>query len=320
MTITRAELQNLGGHLPLFRSPAAVSDDWLHSEAVQSYLNLYHINFALELEDISHRFGRFAAAGFDIALHHWQRADSRGTVFVIHGFTDNVGLMQHLLRHLLRSGWSVVAFDLPGHGLSSGERAVIDNFDQYRDVLFECLALLEGAASGPWLAVGQSTGAAVWLNYLCAFPDQDRIQRTLLLAPLVRSHGWAWQRWALPWVRLWVPELPRKFLANSHDRDFVHFIQYQDPLQPHTIPLRWVAAMAQWDRKFNSLATQWQPLVVVQGDQDLTVDWHYNVRRVQQVFPDTRLQLVEGAGHQLVNEAEPWRSQVLATISAWLDS
>lgn len=320
MTITRTELQNLGTHLPLFGGPDATAESWLHSESVQSYLNLYHINFSLEIANVGHRFGKFAAAGFDIALHHWQVENALGTVFVIHGFTDNVGLMQHLIRHLLTSGYSVVAFDLPGHGLSSGARAAIDNFDQYRDVLFECLELMESRAQTPWFGVGQSTGGAVWINYLCSFPDQEKVQKTLLLAPLVRAHGWSWLQWFYPMVRFFTPTLQRKFVTNSHDPEFLKFIEFQDPLQPPTLPLRWVGAMDRWAGRIESFSPQWQPLAIVQGDQDVTVDWRYNLRKIQSLFPDSQLTLIEGAAHQLVNEAEPWRTDVMKAISGWLKS
>ncbi len=61
----------------------------------------------------------------------WTPEQPRGTAFVVHGYFDHLGLYRHLLERLLDQGWRVVLWDLPGHGLSSGARATIDDFEDY---------------------------------------------------------------------------------------------------------------------------------------------------------------------------------------------
>ncbi|MEB3734885.1 alpha/beta hydrolase [Halopseudomonas pachastrellae] len=49
--------------------------------------------------------------------------------------TIHMGLYRHLIQWGAGAAYAVLAFDLPGHGLSSGERASIDCFLRYQKVL-----------------------------------------------------------------------------------------------------------------------------------------------------------------------------------------
>lgn len=328
MPPTLESLQQLAANLPDIDFSLSVDQtDWLATQPVQDYLNHYHINFAEEGLCESHHFGKFPAAGFDIAVQIWRPLQAltgdhqpKGTIFLIHGFTDSVGLMQHAIRFLLKHHWHVVAFDLPGHGLSSGVQASIDSFDQYREVLQVCLASCQQALPSPWRGIGQSTGSAVWLNYLGAQPDQKYIETILLLAPLIRPTGWGTARWFFPAVKLMTQQLKRKFNMTSHDEAFLHFVRYKDPLQARITPLRWASAMEEWVQHFGRFAVQRYPLTIIQGDADTTVDFQYNLRVIAAKFPCTRVAIIHEGRHQLVNESQHFREQVFSEIATWLSA
>jgi alpha-beta hydrolase superfamily lysophospholipase len=95
---------------------------------------------------------------------------------VIHGYYDHAGLYRHLIRHLIDRGLAVLAFDLPGHGLSSGAPATIESFDEYVDAFDACLLALEDHMPPPWLLLGQSTGGAIAMEWLLA-RGHDRAAR-----------------------------------------------------------------------------------------------------------------------------------------------
>lgn len=320
MDISYQTLQKMARDLPPFEGNQKAISNWLQSTDVQAYLNHYHINFCNEVAKLSHRFGQLHAGGFSIACHQWQPQQARGTVILVHGYTDNVGSMQHIIRFLLEQQWAVVAFDLPGHGLSSGEQASIDSFDQYRQVLFDVLNQLQDKTPNPWHILGQSTGAAVILNYLASYPDQQKIDRALLLAPLVRSYGWQRDRCLFALIKPFVSSLKRTFTLSSHDQNFLDFVQHRDPLQPLRTPVAWIAAMREWVGKFTEMTPQWRQLMVIQGDDDHTVDWEFNIAEIERVFPKTDTHIISGAHHQLVNEAPAYRNQVFSLVGQWLRS
>ncbi|GAB3093678.1 alpha/beta hydrolase [Aestuariicella hydrocarbonica] len=332
MTPTFESLQQLAADLPqLDFSLCTDQTAWLKSSPVQDYLNHYHINFTTEGLCRKHLLGKFAAAGFDIAAHLWlpslQSADevakrtvtAKGTIFLVHGFTDSVGLMQHAIRFLLQQGWNVVAFDLPGHGLSSGVQASIESFDQYREVLQTCLDHCRQHMPKPWHGVGQSTGGSVWLNYVATFPNQSAIDKVLLLAPLIRPKGWGTARWFFPVVKLFTGQLTRKYNLTSHDEDFLDFVRHRDPLQARITPLRWASAMEEWVQNFQVYPVQQRPLKIIQGDADTTVDFKYNVDAICATFPNTKVVMIPNARHQLVNESAAFRKKVFSHVLNWLD-
>src|SRR5699024_4012803 len=93
---------------------------------------------------------------------------------------------------------AVLAYDLPGHGLSSGPRAEIDDFRTYREVLEQCLAQARHHLPGPWHVIAQSTGGAIVMDYLLhhGFDDGNSpFRQIILLAPLVRPYKWSSARW-----------------------------------------------------------------------------------------------------------------------------
>ena len=60
------------------------------------------------------------------------------------------------------------------------------------------------------------------------------------------------------------------------------------------------------------------PALIIQGEDDATVDWRYNVGVIRQLFPASEVVYLSEAGHQLANESEKIRSDYLLEVEAWL--
>lgn len=284
--------------------------------AVEQYFRHYGTNFAETLGGVEQRIGRFRSGHFGIVCQAYLREKPRATVFLVHGYFDHVGLYAPLIAYLLEKNYSVVAFDLPGHGLSSGEAASISSFRHYDRALEDCIRVCDGHLPGPWHIVGQSTGGAAVMSYLMGEPLQP-FARVSLLAPLVRPMHWRVGRWAHFGVRRFRDQLPRNFKANSHDPEFIEFVKKQDPLQCHFLKMEWIRAMDQWLKWFVSLPPSAARLQVIQGEGDTTVDWRYNLKVIQQKFPAAEVLRVRKAKHHLVGETEDLRSEVFSAIDAY---
>ncbi len=265
--------------------------------------------------------GSFDAAGFRIFCQSFTFSPGgcRGTVFVLHGYYDHGGLYGKLLRYLLLKGYAVVLFDLPGHGLSSGDRAAITSFAQYTDVLDALLTRAATAAlPAPWHLVGQSTGGTIAMDYClrhCA-ETAPRVDKVVLLAPLVRPHQW-WHGSLLHSVLKHVVEgIPRNFVDNSHDTEFLHFLREEDPLQSRLLSARWVSALKEWLKRFEAAPACTKALFVVQGTGDTTVDWHYNLQAIARKFPLAHIETISEARHHLVNESPPYREHLYGLLDS----
>lgn len=291
------------------------------------YLNYYGLNaeniFSRQHPANIHLLGCFSSAGFRIACHYFSPPPEqvRGTAFIVHGYYDHAGLYGHLIKYCLQKNLAVVIFDLPGHGLSSGESASIESFAQYREVFSECLCIAQKAGiSKPWLAIGQSTGSAIIMDYMLANCEQpSRFEHIVLLAPLVRPYQW-WRGRALhavltPFVRT----IKRNFVVNSSNEEFLRFVRESDPLQSQRLSAHWVGALKRWLIEFEQYNSCDIPVSVLQGALDTTVDWRYNLRAIERKFPHASTYMIADARHHLVNESQGIRERLCAILDAILD-
>ena len=308
--------------MPTMHFDVEQDSTWTAATEVQTYLDFYGINFAKTLQAV-HGFGAVDACGFRIASHYWLPANPQGTLIVVHGYYDHVGIFSHVIEFGLRNNLAVLAFDLPGHGLSSGEQVAIDSFDQYADVLDVLMQAARPLLPAPYFALGQSTGGAALLNYLWRY-DAARaaplLERVALCAPLVLPRSWGTSRVLYALLHRFIKRLPHGRARSSHDADFNRFIDEQDCLHSPTLSVRWVGAMKAWDKQFRQFSPLLSSVLMVQGDEDMTVAWRYNLQQIQRALPNTQVVMVPGAGHQLVNETELLRTQVFNAISRYFFS
>lgn len=341
----KPRFEGLAERLPLLTFDPQADSAWGEDSEVQAYLDYYSINLTRDYPGVRHGFGRVAAAGFDLATHYWLPERPRGTLVVVHGYYDHVGLYGHALRFGLDQGYAVLTFDLPGHGLSSGAHASIDSFDQYADALQEVLVASDPLLPRPWHCLAQSTGGATVLNYLWRYgPERvkspecinslERInspervegpehtegfERIALCAPLILPFAWRTSFFAYWLARPWLKRVRRVFRGSSHDAAFNHFVRHRDGLQYTYLPLKWVTAMRRWDSQFFRFPTLEKSLLIVQGSADQTVDWHYNLAQIRRRLPNAHIHMVAGARHHLVNESPKYRAPVFNAVAQWLD-
>ncbi len=287
-----------------------------HAESYLRHYKLAAINAPPSAQHgTRHYLGKLETAGYSVASQYWLPSKIKGTVFVVHGYFDHSALYRHLFSYLLQRGYAVVTFDLPGHGLSDGERASIASFDHYVETFDGLLAACTEHLPQPWHAVGQSTGGAIVLKHLLEEIDgQSLFQHIALLAPLLHTRNWAVGRLTYRLLHRFISRVERKFKANSGDADFLNFLKCSDPLQSRHIALEWVGSMKRWTEEFHHLPVNHKALTIVQGDQDMTLDWRYNLRQFRQKLPNAQVTMLAGAQHHLVNEVDDLRRQTFAAL------
>jgi len=287
-----------------------------------AYLRHYDIHFTESIEGLAHQLGRIETDSHVIAAHLWTPRNASGSAVVIHGYYDHVGLYGHLIRFLLERNLAVLTFDLPGHGLSSGEPATIETFDHYVEAFDACFRAFEAHLPMPRHLFGQSTGGAIAMEWLLANEisrSSAPFEKIVLLAPLVRPYLWPVNRIIYEVARRTITERPRSFVFNNQNREFIEFLRDRDPLQARTLPVQWVTAMQAWRKRFERYRpTDLAPLVV-QGHADRTVDRKYNVKVIERLF-QPRVFYIPEARHHLVNESPEVRAQIFAAIAAELEA
>ena len=303
----RASLQPLAAGQPL------------SSEAL-AYQRFYGLDFPHRTPAPKRQLGCFNAGGYQLVSQvWWPDSPPVATLFVIHGFYDHMGLYRHVIEWGLNRGFVVIACDLPGHGLSSGERASIDDFAQYQAVLQGLFIEAQSLhLPQPWHLCGQSTGGAIVLDHLLRYGEQSPAQgKAILLSPLVRPKDWGWSKLSYYLLRPFVKGIARRFSENSNDPAFLPFLQ-ADPLQPLRLPTAWVGALARWIPRIENASPSARQPLVVQGQADKTVDWQHNLEVLKTRFNQPRVLLLPEARHHLANETAAIREQYFGFLDQYL--
>lgn len=281
----------------------------------QAFLDFYGLNDPLLAQ---HHIGYVEHAGRRIATQAFFPAQPvRGTVLLMHGYYDHIALFRSLIQLALSQHYAVFGWDLPGHGLSEGSRSSIDDFREYQALLDHMLHTQLPQMPGPLQVIAQSTGCAIIMDWLLSnhiTADNNPFDQIILLAPLVRPHGWISACISHTLIAPFVSQIARSFGTNSHDEAFLRFVREQDPLQDKTLSVAWVGALRKWVPHFLSLPASTLRPLIVQGHEDMTVDWRYNLRVLHNKFANaTVLHLAEGR-HHLAGESEAIKAQYFPAI------
>ncbi|GGK64308.1 alpha/beta hydrolase [Amphritea balenae] len=314
MQMLNAELLRSG--LPAFEQARLSGSD----ELLREYLACYGLRLIL---DAGHRLEACQQNVLGQALfvqHYRTRLTARGTVVVLHGYFDHSGLYKHLISYLLETGWDVLIYDLPGHGLSEGRALSIDAFTSYARQLTELIQSRAEQLTGPWVMLGQSTGAAIVIEQQLRFGYREwPVKAQVLLAPLVRPCGWQDIVKKYRWLRFLIRSVPRTYGASSGDQKFLDFIRYKDPLQHHRIPVKWIGAMLRWVESVEQMSGLPTRPLCIQGVEDETVEWRHNLGVLGRLYPGLDIHLLQKARHHLVCEEAGIRLQVFQMIDEHLN-
>ncbi len=130
----------------------------------------------------------------ELFCSRYDAENPRGTVLMVHGFTECGDKFSELIWSLLRNHWSVVAYDQRGHGRSWREPntsdssvVYVEHFSDYvRDLEAVCARVLSGMPK-PWMVFSHSMGGAVTAWYL-ELHDGETFDRAVFCAPMIACH------------------------------------------------------------------------------------------------------------------------------------
>jgi len=302
-------------HIPEFDFNHLIYD---HPEEICAYKTYYGLDFENRFDGFQYAVGYQNQGPFKIVFHLFQLPEAKGTVNLQHGYYDHVGIYNHVIEHCLEQGFNVFSYDLPGHGLSSGERAGIQSFQQYDDVFAAGLSQVQQHLPGPIVAMGQSTGGAVIINYLLSrglTRHTSPFANVLLLAPLVRPVNWNRSVLFYFLARPFISQMKRTFAQNSNNQTFLTFLSEHDPLQPLFLKTSWVGALHKWIQFIENCAPVDLDVTIVQGTDDGTVDYRHNMVVLKEKFSGFNVHYIEDGRHHLVNEDAEKLQQVFQCLT-----
>ena len=128
--------------------------------------------------------------GKSIHYEEYQKLLSRGSIIILHGFTESAEKFREMTYYFRKAGYSVYALDLRGHGKSHHDsdnplKVDIDTFDTYAEELNIFIEkIVKPSSKGKEIFIySHSLGSTVALLYMIKHPYT--IKKAVLSSPMI---------------------------------------------------------------------------------------------------------------------------------------
>jgi alpha-beta hydrolase superfamily lysophospholipase len=271
------------------------------------------------------------ADGTSLALRRWTvpaGRERRGSLVLVHGLGEHSGRYDAVARMLNDTGLEVWSYDHRGHGRSGGARGALPRADALLEDLRSVFARAADAArtvgdTAPPFLLGHSMGGVIAAR--AATGGWVAPRGLILSSPALRLRLTPPQRALLPVVARILPDAPLPnglpLQALSHDPDTITAYQSDgdnhDRITPRLARFMVTAGAA---ARQDAARLRVPTLLLVAG-ADRLVD-PAGARAFARALPSGvgTLHWYDDLYHELFNEREPDRSEVLTDLRTWVDA
>ncbi len=260
--------------------------------------------------------------GFRLNCHEWLAEQPLCTLVLVHGYGEHAGRYAQVAGILNARRISVVAADLRGHGLSSGERGHVAAFEDYH---LDIRAMVDHAESlsrgGPIALLGHSMGGLLCVDWLLAGKGQS-IFSLALSSPMIACESFTSFKMGL----LRLSSLLRKSVGTGLSgakvcRDQVLALQYDtDPLIFHRASCAWVFEVKRaMDRVAANAARLSLPSLILYAEEDEVVMPSATKSFAESLtVDDLEVEGIPEAYHEIFNEPVEARKALIGRVARWL--
>ena len=277
---------------------------------------------------MKHREGNFLGAGAaNLYYQSWHPDDkTRAIVVIVHGLGAHSDIFGNIVDFLVPRHYGIYSFDLRGHGRSSGQRAYINSWSEFREDLKAFLELVNTElvntenSDCPIFLLGQSLGGTIVLDYVLHYPN--KFQGLILCSPAL---GVSISPLKLAIGRIFSRFLPRFSLdtgidleSGSRDPEMVAAFA-QDSMRHFKGTARLATEFlrtASWIEEQAEMLKV--PLLILQGGADqVTLPESSRLLFEKVTFADKEIREYPESYHELHNDLN--YQEVLADIENWLE-
>jgi alpha-beta hydrolase superfamily lysophospholipase len=268
-------------------------------------------------------FERTAFDGLKLYFQGWQtEQELKGVISLVHGLGEHSGRYAHWADLLNQAGYSVLSYDLRGHGKSGGQRGHISSFN---DFLNDTEVLINEAKSqfppAPLFLYGHSLGGIIVTNYvLRKKPQLNGVIVTALSnkTSLQEQKAKVLMSKVLGFV---VPKLSMStgLVPETISRDPEVVGKYiNDPLIHHQATLSFAKGSLDAIAWADEHAEEWNlPVLFMHGEMDKLGYADGSREFAAKIKGDCTLKIWPGMFHEVHNEPE--KDQVFDYLRKWLD-
>jgi acylglycerol lipase len=270
-----------------------------------------------------YEFTRNGFDGLNLYFRAWQtEQEQKGVICLVHGLGEHSGRYANWADLLNQAGYSLLTYDLRGHGKSAGQRGHVRSFEDYlKDT---DLFLKEAQDRYPGVAMflyGHSLGALIVSEYVLS--RKPKLNGVIITA-LSNKTPLQEQKIKVALSKLLGTLVPRISLSSglipstiSKDPEVVR--QYvNDPLVHHQVSLGWGKSALDNIAWIEQHANEWTlPVLFMHGEKDQLGYAEGSRQFAAKIKGDCTLKIWPGLFHEVHNEPE--KEVVFAFLRNWLD-
>jgi acylglycerol lipase len=270
-----------------------------------------------------YEFTRNGFDGLNLYFRAWQtEQEQKGVICLVHGLGEHSGRYANWADLLNQAGYSLLTYDLRGHGKSAGQRGHVRSFEDYlKDT---DLLLKEAQDRYPGVAMflyGHSLGALIVSEYVLS--RKPKLNGVIITA-LSNKTPLQEQKIKVALSKLLGTLVPRISLSSglipstiSKDPEVVR--QYvNDPLVHHQVSLGWGKSALDNIAWIEQHANEWTlPVLFMHGEKDQLGYAEGSRQFAAKIKGDCTLKIWPGLFHEVHNEPE--KEVVFAFLRNWLD-
>lgn len=260
--------------------------------------------------------------GLELSVFSYPVPNAKLNIIFIHGYTDHSGRYHELKKIINDSGYSITFYDQRGYGVSQGERAYVEDFDDYCKDLNTIIDNFR-VVGIPTILMGVSMGGCIISKYLIDY-GEGKINGAVLLSPMLKisDNVAPFLRKISKILAAIVPKLKTiKLESEALSRDPEIVTQYEnDSLVYHggAVVKTGVEMLDAVTYVQENLEKITLPVLVLHGTADRLTDPKGSKKFVDQIKSADKLFLeYPGLYHELLNEPE--KDQVFEDLMAWLE-
>jgi len=261
--------------------------------------------------------------GLSLFGQNWQPENHpKAVIYLVHGMGEYSGRYVHVADRLTKAGYAIFAFDLRGHGQSSGPRG---HTPSYEALMKDISSLLEVADKQfpqlPFFLYGHSLGGNLVLNYILRHQPQ--------LKGVIVTDPWLRLAFEPPAFKVTLGKVMNKIWpsfsqssgldtkALSHDPHVVRAYE-NDPLVHDHISARMFIGIYQSGQWALEHASEFSlPLLLMQGGDDKIISVEAGREFADKIKENCTLKIWDGLYHEIHNEPE--KEEVFKYLIDWLD-
>ena len=247
-----------------------------------------------------------------LAARAWAPTGGEPTWLAVlaHGYGEHLGRYHHIAENLVNAGAVVYGADHRGHGHSSGERVLIDDYAGVVEDVHRVVAQARTAyRTLPLVLIGHSMGGLIAARYAQVYPD--RLQALVLSGPVLG-------RWTTVEQLLAVEEIPNTpidpatlsrdpAVGEAYNADE---LVWHGPFKRATVN----ALATEMERGLTAGSIGSLPLLWVHGSDDRLVPVDDTKVGIESLAgEDFTARIFPGARHEVFNETN--RTEVLAEVT-----